>query len=226
MPYTTPYYQRLQSRRRMLPDSFGGLPDKTGSDFMSATGVRQFITPTIKPTGGGGGLPPAEGTDSFLKDADYTGALSGALGLFGQYENMSHQSLGLDQYKPQLQTSATGQPTYQFGQLSNAANSARPQGAQAGEIASGALQGAAAGASIGGPVGAGVGAIVGTGVSLVGGARRKRKQRREQQAALQKVQAGQKEYNTAYDQFYTNNLAMQDYQDRSNTSNQLYNLYK
>jgi uncharacterized protein HemX len=159
-----------------------------------------------------------------MSDFDYASFISGGAGLAGSYYGMVNQDLGL-QAPPALQRSATGEPVYNLGSSFNQAYLSKPQGASGEEIVSGLAQGAQAGAAFG-PVGAGVGAAVGLATSIFGGARRKHNQQREKDNALAKVSAGQNTYNKAANAYQETQLALNDYQRRSEMTNHLYNLFR
>lgn len=207
MSYHTPYYNAATQTRRQRRQAWNAsandpsMPEQWG-DFVK-----------------GGG------SDSFLQDIDVSGAISGGLGLVGTYANMVNQGLGL-KAPPPLERSATGEPVYTAGQTYNQAALAQPQGATGGEILSGAGQGAAAGTAIMPGIGTAVGAVVGAGISIFGGARRKRKQKDEKNKALSQVSNRQREFNRASEGFAEQQLAIDDYRRRLNIDDQLYNLYR
>lgn len=163
-------------------------------------------------------------SENFLSDLDYSSLVSGGLGLAGTYMGIANQGLGLTA-PPDLQRSATGEPIYNLGSSFNQAALSQPQGASGGEILSGAGQGAAAGSAFG-PIGTGVGAVVGGLTSVLGGNRRKRKQRAERRQAMAKIRLGQQDYNKASESFNTSRAALSDYRQRQDISDQIYNLYR
>lgn len=207
MPYNTPYYSSAQSRRQRRQ-----MWNASANDPSMPVGWSDFVN-------------NGKGSDSFLQDVDASGAISGGLALAGTYTNMVNQELGLEA-PPTLERSATGEPVYTAGQTYNQASLSQPKGASGGEILSAAGQGAAAGTTIMPGIGTAVGAVVGAGISIFGGSRRKKKQKREKQKALNQVANRQQEFNTASESFAEQQLATDDYYRRLNIDDQLYNLYR
>jgi hypothetical protein len=156
---------------------------------------------------------------------DPTQAIMGGIGLASNFIGMANQGLGLNTNIGPMRTDSSMAPTYNAGDLWNEASSARPQGASGGEILNGAGQGAAAGAAFG-PIGAGIGAVAGgVGTAITGGIR-KRKQQKEQNSAMRQVQQAQQDFNTADVSFRNQRNQMEDYNQRMNSNNRLYNLYR
>lgn len=205
MPYTSPY---LQPAKRIRSSNAG---QARGAGSLSAN---KNMLPSSPPS-----------NDDFLGEFDYAAAISGAFGLAGQYAGMVNQELGLEQ-APGLQLSPTGEPVYNLGGAYNSAFGATPQDATTGEVLGATGQGAAAGFAAGGPIGAAVGGVIGLGTSLVGGRRRRNKQRDEKNKALAQVRQKQEGFNQASQSFEEEQLALQSYQDRSDISDRMYNLYK
>lgn len=149
----------------------------------------------------------------------------GAMGVIGNYMNMANQSLNLNSQIAPSQYDPNSAPTYTAGQAQAEASAAMPQGANGGEILGGALQGASAGSAFGAP-GAVVGGVVGALSSVFGGESRAEKQRKEKEAALQRVMAAQQMYNTQDVSFRNQQNQREDYLQRINPYNREYNVYK
>lgn len=120
--------------------------------------------------------------------------LGGVTGLMGQIQGMNQEWKNLQFSNANQGVDAYGRPTYGAGQLGNEINTFKPQGATAGEILSGIKTGASAGAAFG-LIGAGAGAAIGAVTSLLGGRRRRRKQREKLEAAKTKFINAQEGYN-------------------------------
>ncbi len=160
---------------------------------------------------------PKMGMDQIL------GGLTGGFDIYNSAHGMANQSLGLNP-QAQGQYDMGYQPSYNMGQDYNQAAMAKPQGATGGEVLGMGAKGAAAGAAFG-PIGAGVGFVGGAVAGLIGGKRRKKKQQREKEAAQNTLKAGQQNFNKAEADYTAQQNAAEDYQDRMNTTNRMYNLY-
>ena len=136
----------------------------------------------------------------------------------------ANQDLDLGQ-APILQSSSTGEPMYNLGEFYNQVAGTRPQGAGGSEVLGAVGQGAASGGAVGGVPGAVIGGTIGLATSVLGGERRRNKQQREKQRVLEQVKKGQESFNKASQSYEERQLGYQDYQDRRNINDRLYNLY-
>jgi|SRR5882672_6253527 len=154
--------------------------------------------------------------------ADYAGAAVGALGLGLQTYGMTQQRLGLrnSQIAPS-QYDLNSAPSYTAGAAQSQAINSKPHGINGGEVLGGAAQGAAIGSMV--PViGTAVGAVAGAGIAAVGGLIRGGKQRREREAALQRVLGSQQQYNAQNVAFRNQQNQQQEYLRRINPYNREY----
>ena len=145
--------------------------------------------------------------------------------------NMANQRLDIDEKAPGIETSATGEPVYNSSFYLQAKN-AKPQGASAGEVLSGASSGLGAGLGTAMALGAAAGPFalaglaVGVGASLIGGNQRRKAQARQKRRAMASAKAQQKSFNVASEAFDEQQASQQDYIRRRNMTNRLYNLYQ
>lgn len=171
-------------------------------------------------------LNTSSASDNFLGEFDLASAITGGVGLLGDYLQTRNQSLGLPDRAPRAEYTPTGKPVYNVGGYYRAASQADPQGASAGELLGAAGQGAASGFAAAGPVGAVVGGVLGAGASYFGGAARKNKQVEERVKALNAAQEAQRNYNTELEKYDREQTMMQDYYNRLDMTDRLYNLYR
>jgi hypothetical protein len=156
---------------------------------------------------------------------DPTQAILGGIGLAGNFIGMANQGLGLNTNIEPMRTDSSMAPTYNAGELWNDASSVKPQGASGGELLNGVGQGASAGAAFG-PLGAVIGGAAGGIGTAIAGDYRKRKQQREKNSAMRQVQSAQQNFNQADVDFRNQRNQMEDYNQRMDSSNRLYNLYR
>jgi hypothetical protein len=154
---------------------------------------------------------------------DIGAAATGLASMVGNTIGMANQGLNLGQMGG-IQISATGDAVLD-NSYRNMATIAKPRGATGGELASSTLSGAASGFATAGPIGAAVGAGLGLLTTAIGGAARKRKQRRERNEALEASARQQQEFNQLSDMYDQGNIARTQYQDRMNMTNRITNLY-
>lgn len=198
---------------------YDGIPRRIGNDNWKKP------IPIKMPQGGPNPnlrVTPPEGSSFDWGGA--TNAAMGAVSLGANIYGMSQQGLNLNtNINPQVDI--YGRPVYTAGDLQSQAYSAKPQGATFGEAASSTIQGAQAGAAFG-PIGMGVGAAVGLGGSLIGGARRKRRQTREKNQALTQVSNAQNQYNNSDVSYHNQMNQIEDYNQRINPNRRSRNLYQ
>jgi len=149
--------------------------------------------------------------------ADIAGYASGLV-------SSATESLNLGKPAPQYFQEGVD-PSYQGGEYFNRVYSARPSGAGAGEIVSGAAQGAKIGAQFGGGIGAGIGAAVGALGSIGAGEIRRARQRREKRKALDLAMGQQQAFNTAQEEYDRQKMAQQEYTRMANPYRRMQNLY-
>lgn len=164
--------------------------------------------------------------NSSLSANSAVNAVGGAVSIASNAINMANQGLNLNTNVAPIQYDQSMKPTYTAGQLSADAARAKPQGATWEEVLSSAGTGAATGASIGGVWGGVIGGVVGAGASLIGGGSRQSKQRKEKRRALGKANAAGQQYNQADIAFRDRTARMEDYNEKNNMNNRLYNLYR
>jgi hypothetical protein len=153
------------------------------------------------------------------------GIIGGALAIGQQFGQMAGQDLGINTQTSPIQYDQSMMPIYTSGQLASDIGQANPQGASFGEIATATGQGAIAGSAFG-PLGAAIGGAVGGIGSAVMGGVRKRRQRRQLKRATQQLEKNQQIYNEAESSFRANQNQLEDYNERMNSNNRYYNLYR
>lgn len=166
-----------------------------------------------------------EGKESWTKNINYAGAITNTLGLAATTGQIAQPRFQFSPLAPQ-QNDINTPPVYNAGQLQAQASNSHPQGAQSGEILSGAAQGAAAGTSIAPGIGTAIGAAVGGLSSIFGGEGRRSEEQRRKTAALEQVRQAQKDYNQSDVQYRQHQNQLYDYYNRNNTAGREYNIYK
>lgn len=175
----------------------------------------------LKRYGSQANYQPSQGFDvnaGLNTAADIAGYASGLV-------SSATESLNLGKPAPQYFQEGVD-PSYQGGEYFNRVYSARPSGAGAGEIVSGAAQGAKIGAQFGGGIiGAGIGAAVGALGSIGAGEIRRARQRREKRKALDLAMGQQQAFNTAQEEYDRQKMAQQEYTRMANPYRRMQNLY-
>ncbi len=161
-----------------------------------------------------------------------TQGLGGVSNLIYQNQAMQAQANNINTTAPGAQTDAYGSPQYNIGSFQQAAESIHPQGADAGEIGSGALSGAQTGAAIGSiipgvgtVIGGAVGAIGGALSSVFGGASRKAEQEKKKRLAEANLRIAQKNFNSSMEAFNNQRAAQQVYNDTNDPAQRQQNIY-
>lgn len=165
----------------------------------------------------GSSLPKKPGPN-----VDWTGAATGIAGLGLNAYAMANQGRRLNQGIAPSQYDLNSAPSYTGGNAQYEASTAKSQGATGGEVLGGTSQGAAAGTAILPGIGTAVGAVVGAASSLIGGAARADRQRKEREAALRRVAGAQLQYNAQDVAFRNQQNQMQGYFRRVNPYNREY----
>lgn len=162
----------------------------------------------------------------------YSQALMGGLQLASDAMTIGGQKLNIGEAPLPVYTPDVA-PTYQLGDYASRVLGAEPQGASAGEVLGTAAKAAGTGASIGTAIlpgigtliGAGVGAIAGAGTAGIAGGVRKRRQKSEQEKAMQSLEQQQKAYNQASQAFSQQQVARSEYSRRANPYRRMQNLF-
>lgn len=144
-------------------------------------------------------------------------AASGASALLGQGMGMINEAKQIRTTAPTQLLDAFGKPMYNLGDFTSQVSAIKPQGAQGGELLSGALQGAAGGAAFS-PIGAGVGALVGLASTALFGRRRKTLQREKQRLANKSLFNAQRMYNQSMESYNAQQAAQSLYRNQSEIS--------
>lgn len=154
------------------------------------------------------------------------GAASGAASLIGSGVGMINQAKNINTATPTQQLDQFGKPVYNLGDFTQQYNSIKPQGATAGEVGSGILQGASAGMAFG-PWGAAIGGVVGGISQLAFGRRRKRIQEKKKTLAQTSLFNAQRMFNSSMENYNAQQSAQSLYNDQQYAyQNRIGNVYQ
>lgn len=153
-----------------------------------------------------------------------SGIGGGIASLYGQFMGQVNQSNGINTTAAPQMVDANGNPSYDQGALLGTAN-LNPKGAQAGEIATGAMAGLQAGLSTGNPYAAAGGLVVGALTSIFGGGVRKHDMEVKRDIARRNLQMANNLYNNNKTNYLNKTGGMIDYQNKTNNYDRLTNLY-
>ena len=170
----------------------------------------------------------AKTPDQLLKQqqtaSQVSGVVSGVANLANQGINMVNSANSIQTNAPAQQMDAYGRPQYNLGNFQQDVNAIKPQGANAGEILSGAANGAMAGSAFG-PWGTAIGGAVGAGSAAIFGRIRRDKMRSKQRIAQGNLFTAQQLYNRSVSGYNDQQSAMARYQDMTNPDQRMNNLY-
>jgi len=153
-------------------------------------------------------------------------AASGAASLIGSGIGMVNQSKNINTATPTQQLDQFGKPVYNLGDFTQQYNSIKPQGATAGEVGSGVLQGASAGAMFGVP-GIIAGAAIGGISQLAFGRRRKNIAKDKKSLAQKSLFNAQRMFNSSMENYNAQQSAQSLYNDQQYAyQNRIGNVYQ